>query len=350
MNRAIVLDTEVFFHDLHLERRSFAFLRACLETDRSTALLVSEVVILECVSRFRRQLLDAYKLYEQSMSSLKKYLGEKVRAEPILPASIDSRVVVYEDRFRATLVDGFGAKIIEIPSASHKSVLARAIAKRRPFDDNGRGYQDTLMWMSVVGAIKSMRLPSVVLVTNNHKDFFDLKTGNLLPDLEEDLPRDGSIVVRCYQNLDTSLHETFKGNFPSTDNVQFDNELHRSIVESHISDIIEQLNDSACSYSDLWNYNISDLGSDFSVLRVRATAVSQSEVNVQLLVRFWCANVTRWREVNGWDVFSEHNAEVQALVTCSFDPTLNNVSSVDAEFGDIVNLGPQLSRKRSKIE
>src|SRR5262245_2832000 len=127
MKKAIALDTAVFFHDLHLEKRAFAFLRACLEVDKGVALFVSEVVVLECVNHFRRQLLDAHKSYEHAVLSLRRHLGDKVKAEPLAPEDIEARVTVYGNQFRATLVDGFGANIVELPSASHKSVLARAI-------------------------------------------------------------------------------------------------------------------------------------------------------------------------------------------------------------------------------
>ncbi|MGZ0069404.1 PIN domain-containing protein [Microbacterium sp. Yaish 1] len=58
----------------------------------------------------------------------------------------------YPKRIR-TALEAVGVSMIDAPRVTHSDVARRAIARRRPFDENGSGYRDTLHWLSVLEVV-----------------------------------------------------------------------------------------------------------------------------------------------------------------------------------------------------
>jgi hypothetical protein len=59
----------------------------------------------------------------------------------------------YPKRARKALGE-VGVTLLETPSVAHDVVARRAIARRRPFNESGSGYRDTLHWMSVLEIVR----------------------------------------------------------------------------------------------------------------------------------------------------------------------------------------------------
>ena len=78
--------------------------------------------------------------------------------------------------------------IIDYPDTLHETLVKRATSRKRPFDDNGSGYRDALIWESVLELAKQVKGP-IVLVTKD-KDFRE-GSSNLHRDLTKDLERLG---------------------------------------------------------------------------------------------------------------------------------------------------------------
>ena len=87
--------------------------------------------------------------------------------------------------------------ILDYPDTLHETLVKRATSRKRPFDDNGSGYRDALIWESVLELAKQVKGP-IVLVTKD-KDFREGSSnlhGDLIKDLERlGLPEDKVILA-----------------------------------------------------------------------------------------------------------------------------------------------------------
>jgi PIN domain len=68
-----------------------------------------------------------------------------------------------------TRLHALGARIIDHPPVSHARLMHALRVRRKPFADDRGGYQDALVWYTVVGLAKEH--PEVVLITQNHSHF-----------------------------------------------------------------------------------------------------------------------------------------------------------------------------------
>jgi hypothetical protein len=82
--------------------------------------------------------------------------------------------------------------ILPIPNVPHSRLIERAVARRRPFDDQGRGYRDALIWENVLGLLERSPSDAVILISNDKSAFAKSKTEPILaPDLEAEVRERG---------------------------------------------------------------------------------------------------------------------------------------------------------------
>jgi PIN domain len=62
-------------------------------------------------------------------------------------------------------------EVLPYPAVSHAELLGRCIARRKPFDQDGCGYGDALIWYTVLELCKT-RSEALAFLTNNVTDFF----------------------------------------------------------------------------------------------------------------------------------------------------------------------------------
>lgn len=117
-----------------------------------------------------------------------------------------------------------GIKIIPYPSISHQELVKRNLARKKTFQETGKGYRDALIWESVKSICeKSLSLfenPKIILVNKNHKDFCE--EGLLHPDLKEDLVNNGinEDYVRVIEDIDIFIKEYIKPKQKILKNIQ----------------------------------------------------------------------------------------------------------------------------------
>jgi PIN domain len=148
--------------------------------DGALALYVPEVVRLELEFHGVATAAEGVGQYRNLVRSLSQ-LG----AADDLQTDVRLAADAYPARLSQRLEE-LHAEILPLPSVSHEQVLKRAIAGRRPFK-GGRGYKDTLIWLTVLALIDRVG-PPVVLITNDD-DF--LEGHDVARDLHEDLERAG---------------------------------------------------------------------------------------------------------------------------------------------------------------
>ncbi|MHB8279718.1 MAG: PIN domain-containing protein [Candidatus Humimicrobiaceae bacterium] len=99
----------------------------------------------------------------------------------------------------------------DYPNITHEDIIARDLARRRPFQESGKGYRDTLFWETILRKIVNSDTKTY-LISENYKDFGYRDKSTLHDDLKEDLLKIGlsSDSVILYKNLSDFINEQVK--------------------------------------------------------------------------------------------------------------------------------------------
>ncbi|GLY32429.1 PIN domain-containing protein [Kineosporia sp. NBRC 101731] len=149
-------------------------------------IVLTEVVVLEATGNFERRVLDA-------SEGLKKWTN---RYRPIFGGNsiykdasdpLGQLVTDHQQRFNS-IISALNIEVIS-PAIPHSELIQRAVSRRRPCNENGDGYRDTLNWLSLLDLINATdRSEEIVWVSNNFKDFGTADDPQILHEhLTEDL-------------------------------------------------------------------------------------------------------------------------------------------------------------------
>jgi PIN domain len=154
----VLLDSNVFISDP--ECKSIAW-RALVHAAKhwDLRIMTTEVVFAEAVAGYQRNIKDS----QQVLARLSKALGpfglKQVLEVPSKAMRESSDA--YPDRLKEIL-DSCGIDILKVTSVSHMDIVKRAVSRRRPCDDKGNCYRDTLNWLVFVKIAKKHRRQEIV--------------------------------------------------------------------------------------------------------------------------------------------------------------------------------------------
>jgi hypothetical protein len=201
----VVLDSSVISEaDWHL--RSAAVL-VLLEASRrgGVHLAVPEIVVREVTTKHREREKATITKLENVRASLRELQAEQRGDEG---APVEAQTDRFASDLRARLKDA----LVEIPpldSATNEELVMRALARRRPFDSNGRaGYRDALIWHAI---LKLAHKDEVVLVSKDG-DFATKNDRNRLHEhLVDDLAARGLATdrVRLFESVERAVRAVF---------------------------------------------------------------------------------------------------------------------------------------------
>ena len=212
----VVVDANVIVRDLRLESAPIQLL---LEQSRTGLLnlVVPEAVYREIIGSRERRLrahLDSIEKTRREIDRLGANAGLRDVAE--LTADCDADARQYDQFLRSALARSH----VSMPMPDEDVVLRlveRAIARRRPFNEQGHGFRDALVWEHVLAAAEG---DEVVLLSDD-KVFSDRDTGDLIAELQHEVDEIGRVV-----RLLRSAHD-FAFSYISADPL-----LHRRLVEA----------------------------------------------------------------------------------------------------------------------
>lgn len=218
----VILDTNIIFSDFHLKG---ARIKNLCESVKSTGdtVYIPEVVVDESINKYREKTRECKLKIDRGISDFKRLTGKDVEDNPISDEFILKESEKYARSFKKQLQE-LGIKIIPYPSISHQELVKRDLARKKPFQETGKGYRDALIWESVKSICeKSLSLfenPKIIFVNKNHKDFCE--EGLLHPDLKEDLVNNGinEDYVRVIEDIDIFIKEYIKPKQKILKNIQ----------------------------------------------------------------------------------------------------------------------------------
>lgn len=201
----VVLDSNILIADYNLKKPAALIL---LEQSKSGMLdvYIPELVIDEVINKFRQRVESATGKILSELEIMTDLTTEEIMS-PIANDYVDDSTRKYKKRLLKLLMDN-KVNIMAYPKTKHKFLAKKAMAKKKPFNANEKGYRDCLIWENVKSLISVWdkdiaSCPELIFITNNHTDFMsgDGLHEDLLSELDDDGLRTDSVAV--YK----SLHE-----------------------------------------------------------------------------------------------------------------------------------------------
>ena len=146
---------------------------------------IPEVSLLEHVRHIREGIEKDAADLTRAAQNLSRVRGKEMTVPTL---NVEEETAAWATWAREQLAR-LGINVLPLPSPSHEALLRRDLERRKPFDNDGKGYRDALIWESVVTAAKEAPTSTVVFITQNVSDF--VQCGELHPHLLEDCSKEG---------------------------------------------------------------------------------------------------------------------------------------------------------------
>ena len=216
----IVLDANAIVSEGFGNSRQFKALLSVANALGYT-IVVPQVVVDEVVARFSKSLEAEVEAVRSRLAKLSNWMSRSLES-PIGVLNVADET----ESFKRTLLKKFedaNVVVAGYPDTPHEELVRRATSRTRPFDDNGSGYRDTLIWMTVLDLVTETG-EQVVLVAAD-KAFRNKERPNLHRDLTtqvSDITRAGGNRVALSINLSSLVDDHIR---PYLNNVPWENPL-----------------------------------------------------------------------------------------------------------------------------
>jgi predicted nucleic acid-binding protein len=128
-------------------------------------LVAPKVVYIEVIAKYEAALDAAVKAEEKALRNLHRLTDLDAEEHPA--REVDSYVKDYTNRFTQRLADN-NVRILEVPPIDVEGLVIKAAYRSRPFDANGNGFRDALVWESFLSAYEVARHTRAVFITDDN--------------------------------------------------------------------------------------------------------------------------------------------------------------------------------------
>ena len=243
----IIFDTNIIRRDIRLQDKNNEIIHDYLSKTNSSIIL-PKIVIQEISSLYKRLLIERNNEFIKSSRNINTLLDKKV-VDIELSLDIDDEVEKYINYLKSSLKIS-AENIIDYKSDYLNDIITRACERKKPFDENGKGFRDALIWLSILDFAEIIEDRKVIFISNNHKDFSESKMNLLHPDLIEET-RLRNVEILYYISINDFIKEHAKKiTFITKEwiNVNVDNnkieELFNRLIESYQDNLHERISDS----------------------------------------------------------------------------------------------------------
>lgn len=179
----VILDANVLIGDYWLRSPSFSLLREFLKNSKA-ALVVPKIVFEEVVNHHREDVRKLKADIQDNLRESSRLLRDASAAKWLIELNRREAKEPYEN-FLTSELTNLGAVIPDYGGIPHSDVVQRDLRRRRPFQQSGKGYRDTLLWETI---LRGYVLPDAltVIVSQNSRDFSS-GDGRLHKDLFQDI-------------------------------------------------------------------------------------------------------------------------------------------------------------------
>lgn len=203
----IVLDSNILIPNYCLSGTHYPLLKKLVAMTQSN-LVIPRIVLEEVVNKYKKHLTEKYENHLETYKKINNCfpLGNPLQ-EPLL--DIENETEKYK-LFLENELSKFNTEYPDYSEIPHENIVARAIAKRKPFDEKSdKGYRDSLIWETLLKILKNYNNEDIIFVTANTKDFFNEEKEGLHGDLIKDLSTIGveSDKIKVYSSLKDFIDE-----------------------------------------------------------------------------------------------------------------------------------------------
>lgn len=183
----IIIDSSIICADFQLKGSYFRVLFDSL--DRIGARLsIPQLVVDEVKNKYAECLWDNKSKTDRIMLDFKRLTGEVI-ANSVSEDFVKEKLKDYNQMLTNKLSE-LEAIILKYPAIPHEHLVQRALSRKKPFSESGKGYRDSLIWESVVELMSENKNETVYFINANSHDFCDKELA-LHPDLIVDLEKKG---------------------------------------------------------------------------------------------------------------------------------------------------------------
>ena len=162
---------------------------------------VPQVALEEVVAYFSRTLSEKISAVRGQIGELSKFLGRELEY-PISSSDLYDETRLFRERFENRLAVA-NVNIPKYPANSHEEIVDRATSRTRPFDNDGSGYRDTLLWFNIL-ELTSEQDGQIILVSrdNDFRGSGDSLHNHLVEDLTSNgQPSDRVVLAKSVKDL-----------------------------------------------------------------------------------------------------------------------------------------------------
>lgn len=227
MKPVVILDANPLYGLATLSSANFKELVALAKTG-DLRLVIPDVVVQELARQAAKEFNDRRSALRDAAARFNRIASAASEVGLVFTPSV-AHVVAASSTDRATFHDALSAFLcgmnVESPTYPDVSVgdlLARDLDYRKPFNENGKGFRDALIWVSIKELCRELEglEAQVVFVTKNHTDFCGGKDKALHPHLRDEISADQCFDI--VEDLPALLdHEAIK---PLTERLRVVNE------------------------------------------------------------------------------------------------------------------------------
>jgi len=222
----IVLDANIFFKDLRLSKDLNLLFRGI--DNIPFAVRIPEIVVQETINLYKERRQTHLSKLNSSQRLLKSITSLEMDLD-INEEELDADLLDYE-KFLREKIEAFG-EICPIPNVHQQTLITKALERRKPFNTNGEGFRDVLIWENILELAQKEDCEEIALVTENIKDFAE--GDGLHSQLVDDLAKKGvdEEKVKLYLKLEDFLEKKV---IPKLDELE---DIRDSIVDGTNKDI-----------------------------------------------------------------------------------------------------------------
>lgn len=238
----IFLDTNIIYNNWHFQSASFQYLLRFIRNEDHT-LILSDVVIKEVENKHNQELVKAMKNLEEAINDLYKLTT--------IRGNIDKEQFNIQYNLVELINDmDINYRVLSCDNIPQLSIVDRAIKGTRPFQENEKGYRDTLIWISILNHYQSNDSENeIVFICENKNDFYDVnqrRDVSFHPSLFEELSAiNNGKVITPYLGISSFIESKVDKNEHAIDRNNFENEIS-DYIESESEEYILNLSSEDC--------------------------------------------------------------------------------------------------------
>lgn len=357
----VALDSNILIADFWLESISSKML---LENSKNgkIALHIPRVVIDETCNKF------AFRIKSHSNNILKEIKSfdklSKTNTSIAITEDIENKIIKDYELFLEKTIKDNNITIIDYPNTPHEYLAKKAMLKKKPFNENEKGYRDNLIWENIKSLVSAEDVeipatPEIIFITQNYKDFTEnhILHKDLIEDLENQSLNTESIEIvesltlfkDKFLNYYYAQSETFKKKLIENDFWDFAliPKVNEFISEKFDGNYIDNYYSFAPMANDAPTVNyVSD---EFKIKELEVKKINSNEYLVDLKIEidmdidyyvdksdYWSSNETTF-SITDLD-WNDHVIAVSDLVNISLEISLIINNELEIENIEIIKI------------